>query len=59
MQAALNVLERMGRRALPALDDTRAAAYPAERMKKSHGADSVQRMVKYLPDHIVKGKPGE
>ncbi len=57
--AALNVLDRMGRRALPALDDIRAAGYSADRTKKSHGADSVTRMVKYLPDHIVNGKPGE
>jgi hypothetical protein len=52
--AALNVLDRMGRRALPALDDIRAAGYPAERTKRSHGADSVQRMVNYLPDRIAK-----
>jgi uncharacterized sulfatase len=57
--AALNVLDRMGRRALPALDDIRAAGYTAERTKRSHGADSVTRMVQYLPDHIVNGKPGE
>ncbi len=57
--AALNVLERMGRRALPLLDDIRAAGYPAERTRRSHGADSVRRMLNYLPDHIVKGKPGE
>jgi len=52
--AALNVLERMGGRALPALDDIRAAGYPAQRTKESHGADSVQRMVRYLPDLISK-----
>jgi N-sulfoglucosamine sulfohydrolase len=52
--AALNVLDRMGRHALPALDDIRAAGYPVERTKRSHGADSVTRMVKYLPDQIAK-----
>lgn len=47
--AALNVLHRMGRRALPALEDIRAAGYPPERTRRSHAANSVQRMVEYLP----------
>lgn len=52
--AALNVLDRMGSRARLALDDIRAAGYPTERTKTSHGADSVQRMVNYLPERITK-----
>ncbi len=52
--AALHALHRMGRRALPALDDIRAAGYPVERTRESHGADSVQRMVAYLPGLLAK-----
>jgi len=52
--AALNVLHRMGRRALPALDDIRAAGFPPERTRRSHAADAVQRMVGYLPDLIAQ-----
>jgi N-sulfoglucosamine sulfohydrolase len=57
--AALNALSRMGGRALPALADVRAAGYPPARTRRSHAADSVTRMVAYLPDHIEHGKPGE
>jgi hypothetical protein len=52
--AAVNALDCIGRRALPALDDIRAAGYPVETTKRSRGADSVTRMVRYLPDLIAK-----
>ena len=57
--AALNVLDRMGSRARPALDDIRAADFPDAKVNASHAADSVRRMVKYLPGRIAKRAPGE
>ena len=57
--AALNALHRMGRRALPCLDDIRAAGVPPERTKQSHAADSVQRTVNYLPDLLLQRPPGD
>ena len=48
--AALNALDRMGRRAPPALEEVRAAGM----REKSHAAEYVNRMVEYLPGMIEK-----
>jgi len=57
--AALNVLDRMGSRARPALDDIRAAGFPAEKVKQSHVAEAVGWAVGYLPGRIAQPEPGK
>jgi hypothetical protein len=56
---ALNVLDRMGKYARPALDDIRAAGFPVERAKKSQVAEIVGLVAGYLPERILERTPGE
>jgi len=51
--AALNVLGRMGRHALPAWT-TSASPVPRRENETKPRCDSVQRMVNYLPEQIAK-----